>query len=238
MCSSCSTQKHVSPHGLQQGVAFTPYQYAKHVENQRPSNQTEVSQHSSTMRVNSIHYPTPANHSLFYNVFPPFIPNIPYQPPQNVRHFDCQLWKPFTWENHPSPHNLAMAISALLFLNHNIPQKASRILHPELSFLIESSISHSGGIFDSKIKICKDISTTLKNIGLEPTLEAYVFCPERSFLNGMASPVQNPLLKCQTHLQPHNHDPPCVESLGHMVPSTHNQAPLSLKFIPKKNLIY
>ncbi|MBW0511518.1 hypothetical protein O181_051233 [Austropuccinia psidii MF-1] len=127
-----------------------------------------------------MHSSNPTNNNLLDNVFPHLIPNIPYQPPQNFQHSGSQLWNPYTWEHHPSPHSLSMAISALISVNHNLPQTASHILHPALNLLIQSSVSHSGGIFDPKINIPKDISTIFKNLGLEPTLEAYVSFPQWS----------------------------------------------------------
>ncbi|MBW0537036.1 hypothetical protein O181_076751 [Austropuccinia psidii MF-1] len=33
MCQHCSTQKHSSPEGDRQGVAFTPFQYKQHIKN-------------------------------------------------------------------------------------------------------------------------------------------------------------------------------------------------------------
>ncbi|MBW0544984.1 hypothetical protein O181_084699 [Austropuccinia psidii MF-1] len=141
------------------------------------------------MLVNSMYSPHPTNNNVLNHVVLPFIPNIPYRPPQNLKHCDSQLRNPYTWEHRPSTHNLELAISALLSVNHIIPQKYSCSLHPALNFVIQSNISHSGDKFDPIIKIAKEISTIFKNIGLEPTLEDYAFCPRSFFLNGLAVSV-------------------------------------------------
>ncbi|MBW0505915.1 hypothetical protein O181_045630 [Austropuccinia psidii MF-1] len=101
-----------------------------------------------------------------------------------------------------------MAISAMLSVNCKISHKAFRILNPALSSLMKTSIVYCGGTFDSKLNIPSEGTAILTNIGLDPTLEVYVYCPQFFFLSGLFHTVMDPNLQFKSHQQTYSHHPP------------------------------
>ncbi|MBW0492864.1 hypothetical protein O181_032579 [Austropuccinia psidii MF-1] len=141
MCQHCSTQTHSSHEGDRQGVAFTPFQYKKHIKKRK-----------STIAPKSLrNIPTFASGSecpqiLLDPIFPADYSQLTQSTFSTPAGLNSTAQKPYSGSQNLPPQDLAMIISAILSLRYNIPRRDSHILNSSLNLLIKSSISRSGGL--------------------------------------------------------------------------------------------
>ncbi|MBW0521763.1 hypothetical protein O181_061478 [Austropuccinia psidii MF-1] len=214
-CSSCSSKTHFSPYEEQSGVTFAPYQYAQHIQKKWSFLNSQLS--TAPQANQSIPVQSTSTVINFDDLLTQEIPNVPYEPPSNVNHFDTSPWNPYQLNQQASPQSLARSISAMLSVNCKISHKASCILNPDFNLLMKNSIGHCGETFDSKLNIPSEAKNIFTQFGLDPTLEVYVSFPHCFFLNGLSHTVMDPSLQCKRHQQPYNNHPPCNVPLGHMI---------------------
>ncbi|MBW0564501.1 hypothetical protein O181_104216 [Austropuccinia psidii MF-1] len=136
MCQHCSTQTHSSPESDRQGVAFTPFQYKKHILNLK-----------SAIAPKSLpNIPTSASGSeclqiLLAQIFPADYSQLTQSTFSTPPGLTYTAQKSYNGSPNLPPHSLGMIMSSILLLRYNIPHRASRILNPMLNWLIKSSIS-------------------------------------------------------------------------------------------------
>ncbi|MBW0523738.1 hypothetical protein O181_063453 [Austropuccinia psidii MF-1] len=145
-CSSCSSKTHVSPFGEQSGAAFTPYQYAPHIQNKQLFLNYQLS--IAPQAKQSIPAQSTSTVINWDDLLTQGIPSVPYEPPSNLNHFDTSPWKPYQLNQKASPQILAMSIPDMFSVNCKISCKDSCNLNPPLSLLMKTSIGHCGGNFD------------------------------------------------------------------------------------------
>ncbi|MBW0463862.1 hypothetical protein O181_003577 [Austropuccinia psidii MF-1] len=190
-----STQTHSSPEGDGQAVAFTPFQYKKHIKKLK-----------SAIEPNAIpNIPTFASESNFLQslldqIFPKDYSQLTQSTFSTPHGLNSTALKPYSGGQQLPPQDLGMIISAILSLRYNITCRASPILTPSLSLLIKSSISCSGGHSTPASHIPQDLSTLFEHLQLEPLIENYICCPQCVFLNGLTESVTTD----QPHFQCHN----------------------------------
>ncbi|MBW0487229.1 hypothetical protein O181_026944 [Austropuccinia psidii MF-1] len=192
MCQHCSTKSHSSSEGDRQGVAFTPFQYKKHIKKLK-----------SAIAPKSLpKIPTSASGSEFLQILlDQIFPSDYSQSTQSTfstpRGLTSTAQKPYSGSPNLPPHSLAIIIFPILSLRYNIPRRASHILNPALSLLIKSSISSSGVSPTPAFHIPQDLSTIFEHLQLEPVIQNYICCPQCLFLNGLTESVTTDQTHCQ-----------------------------------------
>ncbi|MBW0508256.1 hypothetical protein O181_047971 [Austropuccinia psidii MF-1] len=136
ICQHFSTQKHFSPEGDRQVVAFTPFQYKQHIKKLK-----------SAISPKSLpNIPTSASgseclHILLDQTFPADYSQLTQSTFSTPLGLTYTAQNPYSSSPNPPPQDLGMIIFSILSLRYNIPHRPSCILNPSLNLLIKSSIS-------------------------------------------------------------------------------------------------
>ncbi|MBW0512744.1 hypothetical protein O181_052459 [Austropuccinia psidii MF-1] len=214
MCQHFSTQKHSSPEGDRQGVAFTPFQYKQHIQKLKSAIEPKSIPNIPTSASGS-EFPQILLDQIFPNYYSQFTQSTFYTSPG----LNSTAQKPYISSQNLPPKDFGMIVSAILSLRYNIPCRASHILNLALNLFIKSNISRSDVHPTPAFHIPQDLSTIFEHLQLEPPMESNIGCPQCFFLNGLTKSVTTDQPHCQGHNEPNDHDPPYTQSLGKLINS-------------------
>ncbi|MBW0550356.1 hypothetical protein O181_090071 [Austropuccinia psidii MF-1] len=187
MCQHFSTQKHSSPMGYKDIVAFTNFQYKQHIEDLK-----------SAIEPKSIpNIPNSASGSecpqiILDQIFPTYYSQLNQRKISTAPGLNLTAQKPYS--QNLEPQDFGMTISAILSLRYNIPHRASEIVNPTLNLLINSSISISGGHPTPAFHIPQDLSKIFEPLQLQLLIKPIYVVLNVSFLMALLnlSQLTNP----------------------------------------------
>ncbi|MBW0487426.1 hypothetical protein O181_027141 [Austropuccinia psidii MF-1] len=159
MCQHCLTQTHSSPEGDRQQVAFTPFQYKKHIKKLKSSIEPKAIPNINTLASGS-----ECLKIVLDEIFSNDYSQLTQSTFSTTPGLNSTALKPYSRSQYLPPQDLGMRIFAILSLRYNMQCRDSRILTPALNLLIKSSISISGDHSTLAFYVPQDLSTIFEHI--------------------------------------------------------------------------